>query len=374
MATEVQEIRNPPRHRPPGAYLVDDYYRPEVRELRERYALEEKIDGAADRLEGALRLSNWLGGINTNGTPPREVALNALEILNGILNRGWHFHCSWMSVLMTQVAHAVGYGARHVALGWDGAQIKGSAHHGCSEIWIDGLDKWVYIDALHRLHYEKNGVPLSMLEIHHAVYGGGVEGMFMVVGPEREQIAVPNDTSVATMEVYQQHERRDPPKPYPTPGLFHWMAIQLNNARFAHLHQDMESWVRTMFVRTPYNAGKVWFQRLHADDSARNYHWVYWAVDSMEVWSPYQVDFPLNQVHIDWQEQDGHTLALAFETTCPNFSHFRIEIDGAREENVKEPQTRWTLPAGESTLTVQAVNLFGVHGTASRLRAVRRPE
>ena len=44
---DVQEIRNPPRQRPPTCYVMDDYYRPEVRELREKYELDKKVKGGA---------------------------------------------------------------------------------------------------------------------------------------------------------------------------------------------------------------------------------------------------------------------------------------------------------------------------------------
>ena len=96
---------------------------------------------------------------------------------------------------------------------------------------------------------------------------------------------------------------------------------------------------------------------------------MYWASHTTHVWSPHQVHFPLNYVHIDWQPQGGKALDLAFETTCPNFACFRVELDGARSVEVKDPWYVWQLHPGENRLRVEAVNLFGVHGTASQLTA-----
>ena len=125
-----------------------------------------------------------------------------------------------------------------------------------------------------------------------------------------------------------------------------------------------------MFVRTPYNADKVWYQRLHGEehDAAhlRTIHWIYWAGDSIEVWSPYQVNFPLNQVHIDWTKTDDG-LALELETTCPNFAAFEVAVDGQAATDVNHPWYNWRLHPGENRLTVRTRNLFDVRGTPSEL-------
>lgn len=83
-AIQVQAIHNPPRHRPPRAYVVDDCYRPEVGELREKYKLDKLVAGAKDRFEALIRLSNWLGGLNKFGIPSERVPMNAFDINEAI--------------------------------------------------------------------------------------------------------------------------------------------------------------------------------------------------------------------------------------------------------------------------------------------------
>jgi hypothetical protein len=49
----IEIVRNPPRHRPPCPFAVDDGHRPEVAELPERVELEKRVEGARDRWEAA---------------------------------------------------------------------------------------------------------------------------------------------------------------------------------------------------------------------------------------------------------------------------------------------------------------------------------
>ena len=349
---------------------MDDYYRAEVHELRKRYKLDKKAAGAKDRWEALLRLSNWIGGLCEFGSPPEEVPLNAFAILDAMIKKGYKFNCSQIPSAFAQVAHAMGYGVRDVFLGWDGDIIR-HGHHGATEVWVDGLDKWVYVDALHRLHCERDGVPLSTYEIRRAGYENDVEGVYWVQGEDRRTYPFPPDTTVkAQEEVYRLYRAGKIPGPYPTPGLFFWFCVNMNNAHFANLHHNPESWFNVLLFRDRHNAEKVWYQRLHKDAAAKTYHWVYWSCEMKEVWSEYQLNFPLNQVHIDWRQGKDRCLDLSFETTCPNFSHFLIEIDRGKIRKIKEPNFKWELHKGSNRLRVRAVNFFGVRATPSELKAI----
>jgi hypothetical protein len=368
---QVSEIRNPPRHRPPCAYVVDDYYRPEYRELRERFKLDEKIAGAKDRFDALLRLSNWLGGLNEFGAPPERVATNALEVLETIINKQYCYDCGMMPHVLAQCAHALGYNTRINFMGWNGEVIKGGAHHGGTEVWVDGLDKWVYVDALHRIHYERRGVPLSLCEVRQAAFENQLEGVHVVIGPEREMIPMSPDLSPrAAEETVRLWREGKIPGPRPCSGMYFWIGTVMTNATFANLQHNTESYFRVLVFRDQHNGSKVWFQRYHpTDESVRFIHWVYWGAEKLDVWSPHQWHFPLNQVHIDWEQKQPDALELMFETTCPNFAHFEIALDGQAPVRHKQPWFTWRLHPGANTLRVSTENLFGVKGTASELRA-----
>jgi len=366
---QVLELRNPPRHRPPCAYVVDDFHRPEVRELRERYRLDEKVTGAKDRFDALIRLSNWLGGLNQFGVPPERVPMNAFDIIEAIQKKGHHFECSYMPHAFSQIAHAMGYPTRLVWMGWNGEEREGGAHHQATEVWVDGLDKWVLVDALHRLHYERDGMPLSLLEVRRAGYENEHAGVHILIGPDRWTIPFDPDTSPAKGdEVLQRVKEGKLRSPIPCAGMYFWCAALMQNAYFANLHHNSESYYRVLVWRDRHNADKVWFQRCHEDRSVRFIHWIYWGAEKIDVWSPHRWEFPVNQVHVDWQQKADETLELAFETTCPNFAHFEIVIDGNNATRHKHPWFTWRLHPGENTFRVRTENLFGVRGTASELK------
>ena len=299
----IEIVRNPPRHRPPCPFMVDDGHRPEVAELRDRFELEQKVAGARDRWEALLRISHWLGGSNRYGSPPEDVPLDARAVLDAILNKGWNFNCCHLPAVMGQVAHALGYGVRDVWCGYNGELFQDACHHGATEVWVDGLDKWVYVDALHSLHFERAGQPLGILEIHNAAGESALAEVECVKGDQRFPMPTATEPE-AHQEVYRQFEAGLITSPHPTGGLFFWFLVSMHNAWFANLHHNPELWGRVLFYRDRHNAEKVWFQQIPPGTGARMYHWVYWAMDAMEVWSDDQVNFPLNQVHVDWQEKE----------------------------------------------------------------------
>ncbi len=52
-----------------------------------------------------------------------------------------------------------------------------SLHHGVNEVWSSDHAKWVLFDAKYDVHFERDGVPQSELELHEAVRVDGGRGI-----------------------------------------------------------------------------------------------------------------------------------------------------------------------------------------------------
>ena len=100
------------------------------------------------------------------------------------------------------VLSAMGYVARNVLVDRNHEDLGRSLHHGVNEVWSNDYAKWVLLDAKYDIHFERDGVPLSALQLHEAVRADGGRSIVMVRGVERRE--VPMDDS---------RPPRGPPRP-----------------------------------------------------------------------------------------------------------------------------------------------------------------
>lgn len=86
------------------------------------------------------------------------------------------------------VLSAMDYAARDVVVDRNHGDLGRSLHHGVNEAWSNEYAKY-------DVHFERDGIPQSALELHDAVRADGGRGIVMVRGVER--LAVPMDESQA---------------------------------------------------------------------------------------------------------------------------------------------------------------------------------
>jgi hypothetical protein len=137
---------------------------PKFKALRETYQLDTIFHGETDELKRILLLRNWIRSvipINDPGPHPGDGSCES--ILNHAL-KGSGYHCGHFMVVQNAVMNAYGYVTRCLGSGPGGADGVQN-HHGINEIWLNTYHKWFLSDAKYNSHFEKNGVPLSVLEI-----------------------------------------------------------------------------------------------------------------------------------------------------------------------------------------------------------------
>ena len=167
----------------------EDLTQPKFDSLRVKYKTDTIFHGEQDELKRILLLRSWIRSVmpinDFSDTYPGDGY--AEGILDGAL-KGHGYHCGHFMVVQNAVMNAYGYIAR--CLG-SGPGVKGVAdgHHGFNEIWLNSYHKWFLSDAKYDHHFEKNGIPLSALEVRDEYLKNKAADIVMVKGAGRTPIA-----------------------------------------------------------------------------------------------------------------------------------------------------------------------------------------
>ncbi len=146
----------------------EDLAAPRFAGLVERYGLNEVVRGESDEFRRLLRLRHWLNRhVVVDRTKAAAAEGDALAILEAG-PRGGRYSCGHFTAAQHAVLNAMGYVTRGVLSGPDGEDPELTGTHGSNEVWCNSLGKWVMLDAEYDSHFEKDGIPLSALEIRAA--------------------------------------------------------------------------------------------------------------------------------------------------------------------------------------------------------------
>jgi hypothetical protein len=160
----------------------ETYYSPRIAALRERYGLDKVVRGVSDEWDRIRLLRNWIRRhMEINDPNPTPVAPEAVAILDAAA-KGGGFHCAHFSIVLHAVLNSYGFVTRR--LGCGPGTLERGGHHGVNEVWVNSMAKWVLVDAKCDGHFEKNGVPLSALEIRDEVITGKEACLRRRIGPD----------------------------------------------------------------------------------------------------------------------------------------------------------------------------------------------
>jgi hypothetical protein len=132
--------------------------------LRKKYQTDTIFHGETDEFKRMLLIRNWIRktiSINDPGPHPGDGTCES--ILDNAI-RGAGYHCGHFMVVQNAIMNAYGYVTRCLGAGPGG--VDGiQNHHGINEVWSNTYKKWFLSDAKYNSHFEKNGIPLSALEV-----------------------------------------------------------------------------------------------------------------------------------------------------------------------------------------------------------------
>lgn len=148
-------------------YSEEDFSNPRLRLLRKREKLDEVIAPGKTQLEKLVLLRNWTNRQWKNRGAFYYPAWDAVEILDLARGKKNYGFCAQYAIVYLQACQSLGLHARYA----------GIAGHIFTEAWSDEYDKWVVMDPNNDIHYEKNGLPLSGMEVYDAYKGKNIRGL-----------------------------------------------------------------------------------------------------------------------------------------------------------------------------------------------------
>ncbi len=326
-------VENPQYNRNELFPAYEDYYSPRVKKLRERYNLDAVVAGETDEWKRILLLRHWIrSNIEIEDYNPTKTRGDTFGILDAAL-QGGGFHCAHFSIVQQGVYNSFGYVTRRLGAG-PGLKTKGG-HHGINEVWVNKLNKWVLIDAKYDLHFEKDGVPLSALEIRDEIWKDEGKSVVRSFGLE----GTPNN------DLYENETVG------PQAGTYRWVSWETSTNRF-----------------TAFPAAGGSSLVMYADDIFRNNTWYR---DSKPHWA-YNTPFLLatpSRKWIYWTPNvitskatlGDDTVNVFLTSFTPNFRSYQVKRGSGPwvdcDESVNLP-----LKKELNHFVFRTMNLFGVTG------------
>ena len=318
---------------------MEDLSNPGFSHLIEKYQLDTIFHGESDEFRRILLLRHWIKTvipINDHDDPYPGDGY-AEGILDAALE-GQGFHCGHFMTVQNALMNAYGYVTRCLGAG---PGVKGQdgpdGHHGINEIWLNQYNKWVLSDAKYNHHFEKNGIPLSALEVRDEYLKNKAADIVLAQGPDRKIIDF-NDEVNRSKEQFAQ--------------TYTWITWQGNGDYF-------NAW--------PEHTGMV---VMFEDDFYTENIWIRegepcWIYDHMEVinlikdrdlieWTPNTI---ASEVNIDGT---GATITLNSDT--PNLKEYQVKRSPLGEWETVDEIFNLDLQEKKYELTFRTVNLVSVTG------------
>jgi hypothetical protein len=170
---------------------------PELEQLAAREQLRALVAGTPRQFDQMERVQDWVNAQWPDGTPNPYPPWNALTVLDWIRAGKTGGFCAQYAQVFLQSLAALGFTARYIEIG---SRENPYAHY-LTEVWSNDFDKWVVMDADFNVHFERNGVPLSAVEIHDALVSSTLTDVVPVFHA-RPGHATPSSWPLHTAELY----------------------------------------------------------------------------------------------------------------------------------------------------------------------------
>jgi hypothetical protein len=316
------------------------------------------VKSSKTELELIGKISDWANKQWGHTQPLPYPAWDANEILDKA-EKGDAFWCTFKAALFVQGCNAVGLTARML-----GINPFNEAAHTVTEVYNNEYRKWMLVDPWINFWFEKNGVPLSALEVHQARFN--LDGVFLHFGANGRGTES-WDVKAGKASALKYANARIPASEDPGKGLltmYDDYRVVMRNDHTVHPQSKENVFVDGFMV--PYNSrgGEWWGPQLHWVDD--------FTPPQITCWNSGEAgDFqwPLNEVKVDLamtspMNSDPVVLQAKFATNTPNFDRYLLEVDG-KVIPADGDGLAWTLHKGTNSLKVTSVNALGRKGFPS---------
>jgi hypothetical protein len=359
----------------PSTPFVYEKPGPRLKLLRERYKLDEVIKPGKTEMEQLMLLRWWVrnqwhtawGNHPSPWMPPWDAHI----ILENRDQPDCLTMCTHYAAVFTQCCLALGWNARHCILD----------HHCVAEVYVNEHDHWVMMDAGNSaqradvgLHFEKNGIPLSALQLRQLKTDD--PAVLVRFTPKRLSDHIAHLCRPAPAAKDKQADR---PDQVPLTHLKSWPVCGLENYRRFALPMR-NNYLSSLLPGELYQGWSEYFFDGYAwvsdnRDRPKVAPEYSWQVDAAGP-RAFEVDWKLNwcRFHVASSGKEGEVFVktgavqVEVETHTPNLANLeKKQPDGTWEKT--PPRFIWLVRPGTQEMTVRSVNAWGKTGPPATLRA-----
>ena len=270
----------------------------------------------------------------------------AVESILDEASKGHGFHCGHDMVVQNAVMNAYGYVTRCLGAG-EGVPDFLEGHHGINEIWLNTYHKWFLSDAKYNYHFEKNGIPLSALEIRDAYLKNKAADITLVKGPDRVPTEIYPELNNRSKELFAR--------------IYTWISWEKYNNRYTNWPNDSSDIV---MYEDEYSKDHVWIRdgRPHWAYNTRYLHMV---PDRNGIeWTPNTI---ASKVVID-----GNKAKIKLNSNTPNLKTYQVK-EQADEDPISigwrdiSNSVEIELKKDRNEMIFRTMNLAGVTGPEHKI-------
>ncbi|HSM49118.1 MAG TPA: transglutaminase domain-containing protein [Draconibacterium sp.] len=320
----------------------EDLNNPGFSRLIEKYQLDTIFHGETDELKRILLLRQWIKSIvkiDDFGDPyPGE---GNVEKMLDLAIEGQGYHCGHYMKIQNAIMNAYGYVTRTLGAG-PGVQGGPDGHHGINEIWLNDYNKWFLSDAKYDHHFEKNGIPLSSLEVRDEYLKNKAADIVKVKGPDRMVIDADPETGTKKERSAQTYT---------------WIGFHGYNDIFTawHNHQEMNIMYEDDFFK---NNTWIWGGKPHWTYDKPEYRILVKNRDAIE-WTPNTI---ASEVNID-----GNTATIELKSDTPNLKTYQMKESNSDNWQPVDGTISIDLNRNKHELLFRSMNLAGVSGPEHKI-------
>lgn len=315
----------------------EDLSSPKFQHLIIKYQLDTIFHGEKDEFTKILLLREWIKTVIKieDAGDPYPGGGYVEGILDAALD-GTGFHCGHFMKVQNGIMNAYGYVTRTIGAG-PGVKGVADGHHGINEIWSNQYQKWFLSDAKYNHHFEKNGIPLSALEIRDEYLKNEAADIVMVKSLDR----IPTKFD-ETLERSKESFART----------YTWIEYHTNNNMFT-------VWPNHETLLTMY-----------ADDYFKNNTWIW---GDQPHWAYKKPEFMIlepNRDAVEWTPNtigsevsiEGHVAHIKLISDTPNLKEYQMKELPFGDWQKVEDNLEIDLTGNTHEVVFRAVNLAGIFG------------
>jgi transglutaminase superfamily protein len=330
-------------------FKEDDFEHPRLRLLRSRERLDQVVSAGGSQFGKILLLRAWVHGQwEVGGSfyyPPWD-AVEILDLARKFGNRGF---CAQYAIVFLQACQSLGLHARYVDL----------PGHFVVAVWSDDYDRWVVMDPMKDVHYERDGVPMRGRELYRAYRAGDFDGIVQVGSTGRRKAVTRDDLrDYRLYSIGLSADQLTDPVVVKSNGLPRTLVPAADYRTYPKIGRDRLEITTELLAWRSEDSGESYPHRPESGDQD-------------------EFQYGLNQTVIllaNERLQDRILKVALQSSNSPTFERFLIRSEESTDwVPTTSPMIRWMLHPGLNQLSARVETRYGWRGHASSLRIWYKP-